>query len=220
MKENSSTSSIRFILSCTKDEILQDIIVSILKMEGFNVIKASDEQMLFVLIEKYSPPVVIMDSGISEIMGYSPLEIIKKVNRFMDIKVILITSIPLQDIEGAYDYIDEVIGKDVVKDHLLPKVSKFMSPGTDVHMHEDARRLARTIVSDIVYYNSDTALRGVEDGTFHDVLKKEIEEGRMLYQQRVPVNIFSVTDYYDDAIRDFILKNQQSNLVLPSKFIS
>lgn len=215
MKENSSTSSIRFILSCTKDEILQDIIVSILKMEGFNVIKASDEQMLFVLIEKYSPPVVIMDSGISEIMGYSPLEIIKKVNRFMDIKVILITSIPLQDIEGAYDYIDEVIGKDVVKDHLLPKVSKFMSPGTDVHMHEDARRLARTIVSDIVYYNSDTALRGVEDGTFYDELQKEIEEGRMLYQQRVPVNIFSVTDYYDDAIRDFIIKIQQSNLVLP-----
>ncbi|OGW43305.1 MAG: hypothetical protein A2132_00405 [Nitrospirae bacterium RBG_16_43_11] len=87
-------------------------------------------------------------------------------------------------------------------------------------MHEDARRLARTIVSDIVYYNTDTALRGVEDGTFYDELQKEIEEGRMLYQQRVPVNIFSVTDYYDDAIRDFILKIQQSNLVLPSKFIS
>ena len=122
--------------------------------------------------------------------------------------------------EGAYDYIDEVIEKDVVKDHLLPKVSKFICPGTDVNMQEDARRLARTIVSDIVYYNSDTALKGVEDGTVGDVLKKEIEEGRMLYQQRVPVNIFSVTDYYDDAIRDFILKIQQSNLVLPSKFIS
>ena len=216
MNENSSS----FILSCTKDEILQDVIVSILKMEGFNLIKASDEHMLFILIEKYSPPVVIIDSGISEIMGYRPWEIIKKINRFMDIKVILISSIPLQDIEGAYDYIDEVIEKDVVIAHLLPKVSKFMSPGTDVHMHEDARRLARTIVSDIVYYNSDTALKGVEDGTVGDVLKKEIEEGRMLYQQRVPVNIFSVTDYYDDAIRDFILKIQQSNLVLPSKFIS
>ncbi|MEK6713878.1 MAG: hypothetical protein AABY41_06765 [Nitrospirota bacterium] len=220
MKENSSTSSIRFILSCTKDEILQDIIVSILKIEGFNLIKASDQQMLFILIEKYSPPVVIMDSGISEIMGYRPWEIIKKINRFMDIKVILISSVPLQDIEGAHDYIDEVIEKDVVKDHLLPKVSKFICPGTDVNMHEDARRLARTIVSDIVYYNSDTALRGVEDGTFYDELQKEIEEGRVLYQQRVPADIFSVTDYYDDAIRDFILKIQQSNLVLPSKFIS
>ena len=33
----------------------------------------------------------------------------------MDIKVILISSVPLQDIEGAHDYIDEVIEKDVVK---------------------------------------------------------------------------------------------------------
>ncbi|MEK6538989.1 MAG: hypothetical protein AABZ46_07690, partial [Nitrospirota bacterium] len=60
----------------------------------------------------------------------------------------------------------------------------------------------------------------VEDVKFYDELLKEIEEGRVLYQQRVPADIFSVTDYYDDAIRDFILKIQQSNLVLPSKFIS
>ncbi len=207
--------STELILSCTKDEVLQDIIASILEREGFKLIKAFNERVIFSFIEEYCPVIVIIDSGIPEIMGYRPWEIIKRINRFKEIKVVLITSMSLQYVDGAYDLADEVIERDFVNDHILSTISKFILHGEDVQGHEDARRLARAIVSDIVYYNSETALRGAADGTFFDLLSREIEEGRILYQSRVPLNILSVSDYYDGAIRDFILKIQQCNLALP-----
>ncbi len=84
-----------------------------------------------------------------------------------------------------------------------------------MQINEDARRLARAIVSDIVHYNSDAAYRGAADGTFYDTLSKEIEKGRAVYQKRISVNMPSLPDYFNDAIRDFLNKNQQCNLVLP-----
>lgn len=53
-------------------------------------------------------------------------------------------------------------------------------------LQEGLRRYARIIISDIALYNQELVERGIREGTFTTLLKKEIEEGSRLYQLRVP----------------------------------
>ena len=67
-------------------------------------------------------------------------------------------------------------------------------------------RLARAICSDVSLYNEEKIVRGIEQDTFFDALKEELEEGRELYRSRVAPDLYSRTNFYDRAIIDVILK--------------
>lgn len=69
---------------------------------------------------------------------------------------------------------------------------------------EKARRFARLIVSDIALYNQDIVAEGLEKGTFFELLRDDITEGRSLYDNRVPETIRRMKDYYQEAFEDFI----------------
>ncbi len=69
---------------------------------------------------------------------------------------------------------------------------------------EKAKRLARIIVSDIALYNPDTVIEGLRSGTFYELLKSDIDEGRELYERRVSKSIRSKKDYYQEAFDNFI----------------
>ena len=71
-----------------------------------------------------------------------------------------------------------------------------------------ARRLARAIASDISMYNEEKIVKGIEQDTFFDALKEEIEEGRELYRSRVSPDLYNQTNYYDRAIVDIIIKSK------------
>lgn len=203
------------IILCTTEDRLSWLVTSILAPKDFKLISALNQRMVFSLIELYSPLAVIADSGLSGVMGYKPWEIIKGIDRFRDTKVLLITATSSPHDKDAIKHVDEVIDIDAVSSDLLPAVSKFSPCGTQLQVNEDARRLARAIVSDIVYYNRDAAFRGAAEGTFYDILRPEIEKGMAVYQQRISAGTTPLPDYFNDAIRDFINKTQQCNLVLP-----
>lgn len=74
--------------------------------------------------------------------------------------------------------------------------------------HEDARRLARIIVSDIVLYNKKKVDEGIRSNTFFELLKEEIEEGRKHYDSRVPPEVQKVKDFYKEAFEDYIRKRK------------
>jgi len=78
----------------------------------------------------------------------------------------------------------------------------------DPAAHEAAKRLARIIMSDIALYNQRAVEEGVRNGTIYEVLRDEIEEGRKLYDGRVPSEIVSSTDYYREAIDEFARKRK------------
>jgi hypothetical protein len=69
-----------------------------------------------------------------------------------------------------------------------------------------ARRLARTIVSDIALYNKDDVKRGIENDSLFDDLAGELERGRKLYSSRVAPEIQKATNFYDLAIVDVLVK--------------
>jgi predicted Zn finger-like uncharacterized protein len=72
-------------------------------------------------------------------------------------------------------------------------------------LQERLRRYARIIISDIALYNQELVEQGIREGTFSELLKKEIEEGYRLYLVRVPSSTGG-EDYYHEAVRDFIAK--------------
>lgn len=76
--------------------------------------------------------------------------------------------------------------------------------GSDPDAVEKAKRLARIIVSDIALYNQEAVAEGIRNGTFFELLKEDIEEGRRLYEKRVPEAIRSRRDYYQEAFDNFI----------------
>ncbi len=70
--------------------------------------------------------------------------------------------------------------------------------------HEAAKRFARIIVSDIALYNPERVKEALEKNNFQEMLKGEIEEGRKLYNERVPASVRSDTDYFQDALESYI----------------
>ena len=81
----------------------------------------------------------------------------------------------------------------------IPRVDE-----TDPDAVEKAKRFARIIVSDVALYNQEKVVRGIQNGTFYELLKNDILEGRKLYENRVPAAIRRNEDYYSDAFDNFI----------------
>jgi predicted Zn finger-like uncharacterized protein len=74
----------------------------------------------------------------------------------------------------------------------------------DPEAEEKAKRFARIIVSDIALYNQEAVVDGLRNGTFYDLLRNDVTEGRELYEQRVPAAVRAKKDYYQEAFDNFI----------------
>ncbi len=70
---------------------------------------------------------------------------------------------------------------------------------------EQAYRLAKAILSDVLLYNQEKVKKGIEEDNLFDVLSTEIEEGRKLFESRIPAEI--PKEIYDKAIVDVIFKS-------------
>lgn len=70
---------------------------------------------------------------------------------------------------------------------------------------DQAKRLARAIISDIAIYNRDKVERGIKEDSIFEILAEEIEEGRQHFQTRVAPDIASGT-IYDMALVDVLIK--------------
>ncbi len=88
-------------------------------------------------------------------------------------------------------------------------------PGVDAEdpeAVEKARRFARIIVSDIALYNQELVIEGIKNGTFFELLKNDVEEGRELYEKRVPAVIRAKKNYYQEAFDNFIGATKRKNV--------
>lgn len=69
---------------------------------------------------------------------------------------------------------------------------------------EQARRLARAILSDVAIYNREKVEAGIKNDTLFDILNDELEEGRQHYNSRVSTEVSG--HFYDLAIVDVLIK--------------
>jgi hypothetical protein len=70
----------------------------------------------------------------------------------------------------------------------------------DTRQHEDARRFARLLVSELLLYNEDVVVTGRKQRDIRQRLKEEIEKSRRAYDQRVPEGVRSRADYFNEEL--------------------
>jgi len=74
---------------------------------------------------------------------------------------------------------------------------------------ERAKRLARTIMSDIYLYNTAKADESIRNNNFYFVFAAEIREGLKLYENRISQEIRAHGDFFREAIENFIANKKK-----------
>lgn len=73
---------------------------------------------------------------------------------------------------------------------------------SDEALHEEARRLARLLVSEIKLYNEEQVEEGRRKRDVYERLKEDIDRSRQMYEERVEPRILKTTDYfYQELVR-------------------
>jgi hypothetical protein len=70
---------------------------------------------------------------------------------------------------------------------------------------DQARRLARAIISDVAIYNRDKVEEGIKNDTIFELLAEQLEEGRQHFISRISPNLAS-TNIFDLAVVDVLIK--------------
>ncbi len=70
---------------------------------------------------------------------------------------------------------------------------------------DQARRLARAIISDIAIYNRAKVEQGIREDSIFDLLGEDLEEGRSHFAGRVSPELAG-SNIYDLAIVDVLIK--------------
>ena len=74
-----------------------------------------------------------------------------------------------------------------------------MSPEEEAQ-HEEARRFARLLVSEIKLYNENEVDRGRANKDIYHRLKEDIDRSREMYEKRIAPEVRAVRDYFHDEL--------------------
>ena len=109
---------------------------------------------------------------------------------------------------GADEYIEEQIPEKEFRQiihKLFPQVGESSDEvPPEPREYDEARRLARLILSDLIIYHVDKVERGIRDDNFFEVLREEIDEGRQYYDSRVPMPVRRDTEIYTETLQQFV----------------
>ena len=72
-----------------------------------------------------------------------------------------------------------------------------------------AKRLARVLVSDILYYNRERRDEALQDGTLMTVLGEEIKKSWELYKEKVGPETAQSTNYFKEALNEILANGQE-----------
>ena len=70
----------------------------------------------------------------------------------------------------------------------------------DQSKHEEARRFARLLVSEIKLYNEEAVERGREQRDLYQRLRDDIDRSREMYEKRIPADIRAAHDHFRDEL--------------------
>jgi hypothetical protein len=79
-------------------------------------------------------------------------------------------------------------------------------------LHNDARRFARLLVSEIKLYNEQKVAEGREANDLYDRLREAIDRSREMYEKRVQPAVASKFDYFDYEIVSSLAEGDASKL--------
>jgi hypothetical protein len=78
--------------------------------------------------------------------------------------------------------------------------SRAQRPTGENALHEEARRLARLLISEIKLYNEEQVEEGRRNRDIYHRLKDDIDRSRQIFEERVHESVRSTTDYFQQEL--------------------
>ena len=72
--------------------------------------------------------------------------------------------------------------------------------GSGEAVHEEARRLARLLVTEIKLYNEEQVEAGRRNRNIYEVLREDIDRSRQIYEERIDDTVRTAADYFHDEL--------------------
>jgi hypothetical protein len=79
-------------------------------------------------------------------------------------------------------------------------------------LHNDARRFARLLVSEIKLYNEQKVTEGRRNNDLYDRLKEDIDRSRQMYEKRVTPGVAAKFDYFYDELVNTLAEGDKAKL--------
>jgi CheY-like chemotaxis protein len=181
---------------------------------GFDVdyFEAGDTTLDFV--RRSRPSLLIINVYLKGMLGVEVTEAIRADPHVAETKVILIGALfranrfraNPTNLYGADEYIEEQIPEKEFRTIIHKLFPDAGEPAARVEGrgYDEARRLARLILSDIVIYHAAKVERGIRENNFFELLRDEIAEGRQYYESRVPLHVRRETEIFSETLKQFV----------------
>ena len=85
-------------------------------------------------------------------------------------------------------------------------------PEEEKRLHNDARRFARLLVSEIKLYNEQKVQEGLNEGDIYERLREDIDRSRQMYDKRVAPPVAARYDYFHQELVSTLAKGDPSKL--------
>ncbi|HEX7677866.1 MAG TPA: response regulator [Thermoanaerobaculia bacterium] len=197
-----------------------------LRRLGFDVSTFESGEAAFDFIRRTCADLAIVNVYLKGRLGVEVTEDIRGDATLEQTRVILIGALfranrfraNPTNLYGADEYIEEQIPerefRQIIR-RLFPEVGHTDEFPLEPKEYDDARRLARLILSDIVIYHLEKVEEGIRDDNFFEVLKNEIAEGRAYYDSRVPLRVRQDTEIFSETLQQFVrMKREEIERVM------
>ena len=186
-----------------------------LRRLGFEVTTFESGEQSFDFIKRWHADLAIVNVYLKGRLGVEVTEDIRADATLLHTRVILIGALfranrfraNPTNLYGADEYIEEQIPEKEFRQiirKLFPEVGHTEEMPVEPTEYDEARRLARLILSDIVIYHPGKVEVGIRDDNFFEVLKTEIAEGRNYYDSRVPLRVRQNTEIFSETLQQFV----------------
>lgn len=186
-----------------------------LRRLGFEVEYFETGAPILEFVRRTGAELVIVNVYLKGMLGVEVTEEIKADPSLENTRVILIGALfranrfraNPTNLYGADEYIEEQIPEKEFRQiirKLFPEVGETSEMPVETREYDEARRLARLILSDIIIYHAAKVEQGIRENNFFDVLRQEIEEGRNYYDSRVPMRVRRDTEIYTETLQQFV----------------
>lgn len=186
-----------------------------LRRLGFDVTYFETGEPTLEFVRRSRADLVIVNVYLKGMLGVEVTEEIKADPSLEHTRVILIGALfranrfraNPTNLYGADEYIEEQIPerefRQIVR-KLFPEIGETTEIPVEPREFDEARRLARLILSDIIIYHAARVEQGIRENTFFEVLRNEIEEGRQYYDSRVPLRVRRDSEIFTETLQLFV----------------
>lgn len=186
-----------------------------LKRLGFDVQYFEQGDATLDYVKQTSADLAIVNVYLKGKLGVEVTEEIKADRALDKTRVILIGALfranrfraNPTNLYGADDYIEEQIPEKEFRQiirKLFPEVGATSEVPVEPREYDEARRLARLILSDIIIYHAAKVDEGIRNDNFFELLSDSINEGRQYYDSRVPLRVRRETDIFTETLELFV----------------